>query len=433
MRYHSTRGQAEPASISEAIRSGQAGDGGLFMPERLPEDAAPAAAGHSDLADFAAAFLAPFFKGDEMEADLPAICAEALNIAVPDVRLEPGLSALELFHGPTGAFKDFGARFLMACLDRLGDPAAPFTVLAATSGDTGGAAGSAAEGRSGVRAVILYPEGRVSPFQAHQLSCWDAPVVTLKLDADFDACQSLVKAAFSDAALTARHRLTSANSINIARLLPQAAYLAFAAVRSQAQTGQAPGLIIPTGNLGHGVAALIARACGAPIGEVVLATNANASLSEWARTGVYAPRASIPTLANAMDVGAPSNFERLSAGALDPTALAVERVDDEAIRARIKADRDRFGYVWCPHSACAAEAFARLPARLREDRSWLILATAHPYKFADVVEPITGEKIAPPPALAAVLARRSRAQACRPDLAALSDHLDRLETQPAWA
>ena len=431
MRYHSTRGRAAPASISEAICVGQASDGGLFMPERWPEDAVQAAASHGDLPGFAAAFLAPFFRDDEIEADLPAICAQALDIAVPEMALESRLSALELFHGPTGAFKDFGARFLMACLDRLGDAATPFTVLAATSGDTGGAAGSAAEGRSGVRAVILYPDGRVSPFQAHQLSCWTAPVATLKLDADFDACQSLVKAAFSDRELTARHRLTSANSINIARLLPQAAYLAFAALRSQAQTGKAPGLIIPTGNLGHGVAALLARACGAPIGELVLATNANASLSEWARTGVYAPRASIQTLANAMDVGAPSNFERLSAGALDPTGLTVERVDDQAIRARIKADHDRFGYVWCPHSACAAEAFARLPDRLRGDRPWLLLATAHPFKFADVVEPVIGEEIAPPPALAAVLARRSRAQACRPDLAALSNHLKRLETQPA--
>ncbi len=362
---------------------------------------------------------------------MPAICAEAFDIPIPATALSEGLSALELFHGPTGAFKDFGARFLMACLDRLGDPAHPFTVLAATSGDTGGATGCAAEGRSGVRAVILYPDGKVSPFQAHQLSCWDESVTTLKLKTDFDACQALVKAAFSDAALVARHRLTSANSINIARLLPQAAYLAFAAGRGHARTGQAPGFAIPTGNLGHGVAALMARACGAPVGPVILATNANATLSDWSRSGRYEPRASVATLANAMDVGAPSNFERLGSGAFDVSGMTVERVDDAAIRTRIQTDRERFGYVWCPHSACAAEALARQPERVVRERPWLVAATAHPFKFADVVEPVTGEVIAPPPALARVLDRPARALLCEPDLKALAGHLDHLESEHA--
>ena len=322
MKFQSTRGQAAPVSLSEAIRTGQAGDGGLFMPEHFPADAFSGAAEADDLAGFAASFLAPFFEGDSLEDALDPICREAFDIPVPEVDLQDGLAALELFHGPTGAFKDFGARFLMACLDHLGDRAEPFTVLAATSGDTGGAAGCAAEGRSGVRAVILYPDGKVSSFQAHQLSCWGAPVRTLKLDADFDACQRLVKAAFSDRALARRHRLTSANSINIARLLPQAAYLAFAARRAARSGRPAPGFIMPTGNLGHGVAALMARACGAPVGPLVLATNANATLQDWSQTGDYRPRASVETLANAMDVGAPSNFERLNAGALDLTGLA---------------------------------------------------------------------------------------------------------------
>lgn len=431
MKFRSTKGQASPVSISAAIRVGQAGDGGLFMPEAFPAGAFDAAAVHDDLPGFAATFLAPFFKGDALEAELPAICAEAFDIPVPAVELSEGVSALELFHGPTGAFKDFGARFLMACLDRLGDPAHPFTVLAATSGDTGGAAGCAAEGRSGVRAVILYPDGKVSPFQAHQLSCWDKPVTTLKLAADFDACQRLVKAAFSDEALVARHRLTSANSINIARLLPQAAYLAFAARRAASDSDAAPGFSMPTGNLGHGVAALMARACGAPIGPVILATNANATLSDWARSGRYEPRASIATLANAMDVGAPSNFERLESDAFDLSGITVARVDDAAIRTRIKTDHERYGYVWCPHSACAAEALARQPERVVRERAWLIAATAHPYKFANIVEPVTGAAIAPPPALAAVLDRPARAQPCDPDLPALADHLDHLESEYA--
>jgi len=431
MKFYSTRGEATPVSLSTAIWTGQAADGGLLMPERLPEDAVERAAGSASLADFAAAFLAPVFSEDRLGDQLPAICQEAFDVPIPDIDLGGGASALELFHGPTGAFKDFGARFLMACLDRLGEAAAPLTVLAATSGDTGGAAGCAAEGRRGVRAVILFPEGRVSPFQAHQLSCWGKPVTTLKLESDFDACQRLVKTAFSDRDLSARHRLTSANSINIARLLPQAAYLAFAAARRHAQTGVAPGLILPTGNLGHGVAALMARACGAPVGPVILATNANATLSDWARSGDFQPRASIATIANAMDVGAPSNFERLNAGMLDLSGLKVEQVSDAAIRARIKADHDRFGYVWCPHSACAAEAYARLPDALRQERDWMIAATAHPYKFAEIVEPVIGARIDPSPALAAVLDRPAQATPCRADLAALSDHLETLESLPA--
>lgn len=430
MKFHSTRGGAAPASLSEAICAGQASDGGLFLPEAFPENAAGDADDTGNLAAFATAFLAPFFAGDGLMDALPAICAEAFDFPVPEVAIADGLASLELFHGPTGAFKDFGARFLMACLDRLGDPRAPFTVLAATSGDTGGAVGCAAEGRSAVRAVILYPDGRVSPFQAHQLSCWEKPVTTLKVDADFDACQKLVKSAFADRDLTRRHRLTSANSINIARLLPQAAYLAFAAMRHRANTGRTPGMIIPTGNLGHGVAALIARTCGAPLGPVILATNANAALHDWSQTGQYAPRSSWVTIANAMDVGAPSNFERLEAGMLDLTGLAVERVEDDAIRARITTDHRTYGYTWCPHSACAAEAFARLSQSAREAQPWLIAATAHPYKFAEIVEPAIGETIAPPAALAAVLERPARALPCKSELEALASELSRLEEQP---
>lgn len=431
MKFLSTQGAAAPVSLSEAIRCGQAADGGLFMPDSFPAHAALDAAGRTELADFAAAFLAPFFAGDELAPALQDICREAFDIPVPTVVLEDGLSALELFHGPTGAFKDFGARFLMACLDRLGDRDHPFTVLAATSGDTGGAAGCAAEGRLGVRAVILFPDGKVSPFQAHQLSCWGAPVTTFTVNADFDACQSLVKAAFRDPELSRRHRLTSANSINIARLLPQAAYLAFAAFRASPPDGPAPGFVMPTGNLGHGVAALMARACGAPIGPVILATNANATLHDWSVSGAYTPRASIATLANAMDVGAPSNFERLVSGVLETDGLGVERVDDDAIKARIQRDHDRYGYTWCPHSACAAEALARQSEAVKQARSWLVAATADPYKFADVVEPVTGETITPPPALAAVLDRPARSLRCEPDLAALAAHLDQLESQYA--
>lgn len=425
MKLRSTRG-GDPVSLSAAIMRGQAEDGGLFMPEHLPTAPLDTLADRAGLAETAAAFLDPFFEGDALAGALPAICTSAFDIDIPLIQPDsgkPGLHMLELFHGPTGAFKDFGARFLMACLDRLGDQERPFTVLTATSGDTGGAVGCAAEGRDGVRAVILYPDGRVSPFQERQLTCWGPPVDALKIGADFDACQRLVKEAFRDAALTRRHRLTSANSINIARLLPQAAYLTWAARRVFGRTGRRPGLILPTGNLGHGVAATLARACGAPIGEIVLATNANATLADWAATGRYDPRASVQTIANAMDVGAPSNFERLDEMVDAPPR--VMRVDDEAIRARIAAEHANSGYVACPHTACALEAHTRLS---EDDRRapWIVAATAHPYKFADIVEPIIGATVTPSPALESVLSRATRSHACKPDLPALAAALNQL-------
>lgn len=427
MRFVSTRGNAPAVSLSEAIRAGAAPDGGLYMPEALPAVDWAALSPDLPLADFAARLLAPFFGGDRLEAELASICREAFDfpvpLATPDPR-KPGLKALELFHGPTGAFKDFGARFLTACFDRLGDPSDPLTVLAATSGDTGGAVGCAAEGRAAVRALILYPKGRVSPFQELQLTCWGEPVRALEVEGDFDDCQRLAKAAFADRRLTEVHRLTSANSINIGRLLPQAAYLAYAAARLFAETGEKPGLIVPTGNLGHGFAALYARALGAPIGPIRLVTNANRTLLDWHRSGAYEPRAAVPTMANAMDVGAPSNFERLIALPPELRDVRVELVEDAAIRARIRIDFEASGYVWCPHSATAAEVYARLPDAERNARPWIAAATAHPFKFAEAIEPLIGTKIDPPPALKAILGREEHKLVIAPRLEALAEVLE---------
>jgi len=422
MRFVSTRGQAPEAGLSEAIRNGAAPDGGLYLPERIPTVAPDSGLA---LPDFAAAMLAPFFAGDPLEAELSAICAEAFAFPVPVVAPDParpGLRALELFLGPTGAFKDFGARFLTACFDRLGEP---LTILVATSGDTGGAVGCAAEGRANLRALILYPKGRVSPFQALQLGCWAPPVQALVVEGDFDDCQRLVKAAFADPALSARHHLTSANSINFGRLMPQMAYLGWACARLHAETGETPGLVIPTGNLGQGFSALYARAMGLPVGPVRFVTNENRTLTEWAASGTYQPRAAIATIANAMDVGAPSNFERLAALGDALGVFSVELADDDAIRARIVADEQASGYVWCPHSATAAEAYARLPADAQAKRPWLLCATAHPYKFAEIVEPLIGRAIDPPPALAAILDREAQAIPIPPASAALAGVLDR--------
>jgi threonine synthase len=393
------------------------------MPQLLPE---PQQAVAETLAGFAAEMLKPFFNGDRLEGGLGAICAEAFDFPVPLVSPDParpGLRVLELFHGPTGAFKDFGARFLMACFDRIGDPADPLTVLAATSGDTGGAVGCAAEGRDAVRALILYPEGRVSAFQELQLTCWSDPVRALEVEGDFDDCQRLVKAAFARPDLSEAHRLTSANSINIGRLIPQMAYIAFAASRAFAETGERPGFIIPTGNLGHGFAAVYARALGFPIGPIVLVTNANRTLFDWHGSGRYSAQASVATIANAMDVGAPSNFERLVHLPPELRALEVAMVEDDVIRARVAAEYRTSGYVWCPHSATAAEAYAGLPEERRSERSWIAAATAHPFKFADAVEPLIGSRIEAPPALQAILGRAPRKVTIPAHLDALAELL----------
>ncbi|MBV9527607.1 MAG: hypothetical protein JOZ79_04470 [Sphingomonas sp.] len=229
-----------------------------------------------------------------------------------------------------------------------------------------------------------------------------------------------MKEAFADPALSAEHRLTSANSINIGRLLPQMAYAAHAALRVHAETGVRPGFIVPTGNLGHGFATLYARALGFPIGPVVLVTNANRTLFDWDRSGDYAPRASLATIANAMDVGTPSNFERLAALPAEHRDVQVELVDDESIRARIRREYQASGYVWCPHSATAAEAHARLPESKRDERPWIAAATAHPFKFAEAIEPLIGRTIDPPPALAAILGRSSHKIAIPADDGALA-------------
>lgn len=422
MRYVSSRGGAK-ASASKAIFSGAARDGGLYLPIALPSFDAGDFDEAADLAAFASSFLKFFFLGDVLESELQGICRRAFGFSAPLVgpdRSDVGLHVLELFHGPTGAFKDFGARFLMACFDAIGVGEPPLTVLAATSGDTGGAVGSAAEARRSVRAFLLFPKGRVSRFQELQLSCWSDPVRSLEVDGDFDDCQRLVKAAFADRDLRKVHRLTSANSINIGRLLPQAAYLAHAALKLFAKTGKKPGFIIPTGNLGHGYAALLARATGIPIGPVVFSTNSNRTLKDWEGHGTFEPRPSVATLANAMDVGNPSNFERLIALPEELRKVRIELVDDDEIKARIKSDCARLGYVWCPHSATAAEAYARLPSKERSDRPWILAATAHPYKFREIVEPLIGYQIEAPPALAAILERPTRKLAIPGTLEALA-------------
>jgi len=410
MRYVSTRGVAAPVRLSDAIAAGLAPDGGLYVPETMPTLAALPPAGGT-LADTALRMLEPFFAGDPLEDHLSAICADAFASPAPRRPLPvEGAHLLELFHGPTAAFKDFGARFLAACLGRLRrDASRPLTILVATSGDTGAAVGAAFHDVPGVRVAILYPDNRVSPRQAHQLGSFGGNVRALRVEGSFDDCQRLVKGALGDTVLQADVPMSSANSISLGRLLPQMAYFGHAAL----QAGEPMNTIVPTGNLGNAVAALWARTLGLPIGEVVFACNANQTLPEFFSGLPYRARDATPTLANAMDVGAPSNFERLShlfGG--DEAARArgrAESVDDAEIRDVIRRHAANDGEVLCPHTATAMRVFEK--GRLAGDtRAWTLTATAHPAKFDTVVEPLIGRVLGVPDALARMLARPATAE-----------------------
>ncbi|HRN61237.1 MAG TPA: threonine synthase [Luteimonas sp.] len=422
MQFTSTRGQVPPTPIDVALVAGLAPDGGLYVPEYFPavDFSAPA----PTLAATATRTLAPYFDASSLRDRLDALCADAFSFDAP---LRPlagaGDHVLELFHGPTAAFKDYAARFLARALEGLRDPTAPpTTILVATSGDTGAAVASAFHRRPGFRVVILYPDGKVSPRQAHGLGCWGDNVAAYRVAGSFDDCQRLAKQALSDEALRARVPLGSANSISLGRLLPQAAYYAHAAAYFHATHGQPLNFIVPTGNLGNASAAFVARAMGAPVGEIRLACNANDTLPRYFAGSDYAAQPTRATLANAMDVGAPSNFERLRHWHASDDALraafVAQSVDDATIREVIRDAPARHGYVPCPHTATALKLLQDLRAA-GDTRDWGVVATAHPAKFESVVEPLVGYVVEPPPALAECLARPAHADVMADDYDAL--------------
>lgn len=455
MRMISTRGEAGPGSatssdagvsFSAALARGLAPDGGLYLPDRLPrilppvlrrlgEAAASDTGSPAALAEAAQAIVEPFLEHPDdarLREALPELCRQAFSAPIPLKRLDAGSGLLELFHGPTAAFKDFGARFLAGALALEEVPGAPHRghVLVATSGDTGSAVGAAFEGRPGFRVSILFPERGVSERQAHLLSCFggeDGNVASYRVAGTFDDAQRMVKSALADADLVRTHRLTSANSISLGRLLPQATWFAHAALAWQHSTGGAPGFIVPSGNFGHGLAALWARAMGFPVGPVHLATNRNRALVDWVETGEAAPRNSVRTPASAMDVGVPSNLERLRfqvrrdpglARDLDATA-----VEDAEILEAVGRAPERWGVIACPHTACALHVLEGHRAR-GDTRGWIVTATAHPAKFPEIVEPRIGRPVPLPPALTRLLERPARSRLLEADPAALVRVLD---------
>lgn len=411
MRYYSTKNKNHLASLQEAVLRGLPPDNGLYMPEHIPafssgEVQAMASWSLTDIAFHAAK---KFLAGDVPEEVIGSIVRKAIHFDAPLVSLTDNLHILELFHGPTLAFKDFGARFmahLMGWLVRGDDR--KLTILVATSGDTGGAVASGFLGVEGIEVIILYPSGKVSPLQEKQLTTLGQNITALEIEGTFDDCQALVKQAFLDPGLSEKLRLSSANSINISRLIPQTFYYLYAATRPQL-AGSPIVFSVPSGNFGNLCAGLIARRMGAPIEHFIASTNVNAVVPEYLGSGQFQPRPSIATISNAMDVGNPSNFWRMAElydqdpehMRKDITGLAFS---DEATRTAMKEVYDRFGYTIDPHGAVGYLGWKTYEARHPEKRQGIVVETAHPAKFTEVVEDVLAIKVPLPSQLQAVAA-----------------------------
>lgn len=412
----STRGKAPAVSFKEAVIAGLAPDGGLYVPSKLdrrPDSFWSALRGKSfhDIAIAVARELA----GDEFDdATLTNLIRDALNFPVRIVELDKNLAVLELFHGPTFAFKDFGARTLARFMGQLQGPD-PLTVLVATSGDTGSAVAHAFLGVNGTRVVVMYPEGQVSAIQEAQFTTLGGNVTAIAVQGTFDDCQRLAKEAFADASLRSRVKLTSANSISLGRLVPQIFYYAYAAL----QHSKSHPLVIsvPSGNFGNLVAGVMAWKLGAPIHAFVAPTTVNDTVPRYLDTGRVEPRASVRTLANAMDVGNPSNLERLQwlfNGDLKAmrSLISSNPHTDSDVKKAIAELYQKYEYVADPHTA-----IAYLGAKGRSHA--LFLATAHPAKFREIVEPIIGVPVPLPDPLADALARNKSVQRISPVLGEL--------------
>jgi threonine synthase len=418
----STRGISKAIPLHQAIIEGIASDGGLYLPEQIPQTNVAALLASKTYQEATLQVMSPFFTDDLLSEKLPGMIECAFNFPVPLKRLSSSNNfLLEIFHGPTSAFKDVGARFLAEFFAAVPAKNKTRTILVATSGDTGGAVAAAFHQHDNVRVIVLFPDGRVSARQAHQLSCFGDNIYSYRVQGSFDDCQRLVKAAFADKDLSEHYALTSANSINLGRLLPQMSYYAWAAVQYAKLQDETKKLnfIIPSGNLGNAFAAILAHAAGAPIGDIVLATNANTVLPDFFDTGEYTPRDSVSTLANAMDVGAPSNLERLRYlypdQKIHEAILKIESVSDDEIRRAIAATLDKYDEIICPHTACGMVALERLRVA-GDQRDWCVVATAHPAKFETVVEPLIGRLIAVPASLQQLLNRPAHAECLSPKL-----------------
>jgi len=429
MRWVSSRGASPAVPFIDALFAGTAPDGGLYMPERLhplsSDQLAAIRAAAGDIVEIGTVVGSHLLRDEISVADMRALVRDALDFPIPLVQVTDNIWSLELFHGPTMAFKDVGARTQARLLHHFTD-GTPLTILVATSGDTGSAVAQAFHGVPDTRVVVLYPEGKVTDVQEAQMASLGDNIVAVAVHGTFDDCQRLVKQAFADDDLRSHVWLTPANSINLGRLLPQVFYYFVLAGLGLAKTGpyKAPVVSVPSGNFGNLTAGLIAKRIGLHVERFVAATNVNDVVPEYLRTGEYKPRASVKTVANAMDVGAPSNFERMRAMYGESfEALRCDIVgaafNDQTVVAEIRAMWTRHGYLLDPHGAIAWLGLRDALANETGDVPGVFLSTAHPAKFREVVEPAIGQSIPLPPALAEAIKRPRHSERLPVDYAAL--------------
>lgn len=427
MVYYNLKDRKITAGFREAAEKGISPDMGLFMPERIP---LPGAGFFRRLPSMTlqeiAVEIGQLYTGDEIPLPvLRQICGEAFSFPVSIRKLDDRRQVLELFHGPTAAFKDFGARFMAGCFRYFSSRDDRRTViLVATSGDTGGAIASSFLGVEGVDVVILYPSGMVSTLQENQLTTLGRNITAIEVKGTFDHCQAMVKSALAGSAAGGRVKLTSANSINIARLIPQTFYYYYAV----GQAGKGKVISVPSGNFGNLTAAAMAWQSGLGISHLVAATNINRVVPEYLRTGTFHPAQTVATIANAMDVGNPGNFDRLRRVFRDDYKLITGSVsgfwfDDDTIRKHIGDEYSRSGYILDPHGAVASLGLNRYLEE-HPGTSGIFVATAHPAKFTGVVEPLTGTRLEMPESLRSFLSGRKQSVKMESGPGHLEDYLN---------
>ena len=429
MLYFSTNSHSPKADFKEATIKGQAPDKGLYFPEKvplLPKDFFKNINSYSK-EEIAFRVIQPYVGDTIPEAELKRIIEETINFDFPLVKIDENTFSLELFHGPTLAFKDVGARFMSRCLGYfVKNEKKKITVLVATSGDTGGAVASGFFDVDGIDVVILYPTGKVSSVQELQLTTFGKNITALEINGNFDDCQSLVKKAFADIELNKEVFLTSANSINVARWLPQQFYYLFA-YQQWKEKSNPPVFCVPSGNFGNICAGLLAFRSGLPVTHFIAACNANDIVPEYFKTGSYLPKQAVATISNAMDVGNPSNFVRILE-LFNQEFLPLQQVlssysvSDTATSEALKSLYNSNGYLLDPHGAVAYSALQEYLASHPSEKG-IFLETAHPVKFYDVVEPIIQQKVPLPEAVQALLGKEKKSIRMEPDYDILKNYL----------
>ena len=394
MKYFSTNLKTEPVNFEEALFKGLAPDGGLFMPENIPYLSPEFFKEKMTYPELATEMIFPFIDGEMDKSRLNEICKSAFNFSVPVVSIQPNLNILELFHGPTLAFKDFAARFMARSMQYfMQNKNEQRTILVATSGDTGSAVANGFYKVDGINVVILYPSGKVSKIQEQQLTTLGKNITAIEVEGSFDDCQRIIKTAFLDNEIQGKVNLSSANSINIARLLPQSVYYAWAWNFLDCPKNVV--ISVPSGNFGNLTGALIAKKMGLPISKFLASVNSNDVFPNYLDSGNYKPKDSVSTISNAMDVGDPSNFVRIQSlyksdlNKIREDIISIS-VSDDLTKKRIIEINQKFNYLADPHTAVGLYGINKI---LDKNQTGIVLSTAHPGKFADVIEPIINNKI----------------------------------------